>query len=291
MRGTTPTVDGRLPSERLAALGLGPQPGWVPDQPTTDPPSAPPQEAPRRPDRPAVAPDVGEALRAAFVSRLPLWAAERVERASPSSIVTVLLTVVAVVVIGAVYLHRQTSAAPPSYSSSTYSHSPSTAGAAPSDVGAGDPAAATTATTQSIVVDVGGRVRKPGLVTLPLGARIADAIDAAGGPLHPRELDRIDLAQRVSDGQLLLIGVKPTAGQSGAAAADGSGMGGGSAPVSLSTATADQLETLPGVGPVTAQKIIDWRTAHGGFTSVSQLQQVSGIGPAHFAEISPLVTP
>jgi competence protein ComEA len=147
--------------------------------------------------------------------------------------------------------------------------------------------AATDAT--SIVVDVGGRVRKPGLVTLPAGARVADAIDAAGGPLHPRELDRIDLAQRVADGQLLLVGVAPATADPNAAT--GSSTSGPTGPISLSAASIDVLETLPGVGPVTAQKIIDWRSAHGGFSSVEQLQQVPGIGPAHYAEISPLVTP
>ena len=139
----------------------------------------------------------------------------------------------------------------------------------------------------SIVVDVGGRVRKPGLVTLPQGARVADAIDAAGGPVHRRELVRVDLAARVSDGQLLLVGV----GSVPAGGADGSAPSASPSPVPLNSASLDELETLPGVGPVTAQKIIDWRTAHGGFTSVEQLQQVSGIGPARYAELSPLVTP
>ncbi len=151
------------------------------------------------------------------------------------------------------------------------------------------PAPVTGGDATSIVVDVGGRVRKPGLVTLPAGARVADAIAAAGGPLHHREIATLDLAARVSDGQLLLIGVK--AAPPGGSDAGGDASGTSPAPVGLNSATMEELETLPGVGPVTAQKIIDWRTAHNGFTSVIQLQQVSGIGPARYAELAPLVTP
>jgi competence protein ComEA len=133
-----------------------------------------------------------------------------------------------------------------------------------------------------IVVDVGGRVRRPGLVTLPLGARVADALRAAGGAIRRTDLLTLNLAARVSDGQLLLVGVPATVGAPGAAAADG--------PVSLNTATVQQLDALPGVGPVLAQHIVDWREAHGGFTSVSQLQQVSGIGARKYDELKSLVT-
>jgi competence protein ComEA len=133
----------------------------------------------------------------------------------------------------------------------------------------------------SIVVDVAGKVRHSGLVTLPVGARVADAIKAAGGAVRQRDLDEVDLAQRVTDGELLTVGPRHGRHASGAS----------SKLVDLSTASMTKLETLPGVGPVTAQKIVDWRTAHGGFTSVSELQQVSGIGPAHYAELSPLVAP
>jgi competence protein ComEA len=259
----------------------------VPEQPTT--PLAPAALGPaaQPPAAPAV-PAVGEAMRASIATRLPTWAADRIEQTTASSVVTVLLAVVCVVVIAAVYLHRHAGPAPPpSYSSAAFGDAPGSAATGETGTGA---ATAAASDVQSIVVDVGGRVRKPGLVTLPLGARVADAIAAAGGPLRQRELNRIDLAERVTDGQLLLIGVSLTDGVP-AGEADGTGLGPSSAPVSLSAATLDQLETLPGVGPVTAQKILDWRSAHGGFTSVSQLQQVPGIGPAHYAAISPLVTP
>lgn len=182
-----------------------------------------------------------------------------------------LIAVALAVVLAVTKLHGHGQPAYPTYTSRSYGGG-ATAAASSNPVADGS----------SIVVDVAGRVRHPGLVTLPVGAREADAIRAAGGALHRRDLVGVDLAARVVDGQLLMVGPA----RSGAAA-------GGSAagPVSLSTASIEQLETLPGVGPVTAQKIIDWRTAHGGFTSVSQLQQVAGIGPARYAELSPLVSP
>jgi competence protein ComEA len=138
-------------------------------------------------------------------------------------------------------------------------------------------------TPPSVVVDVGGRVRRPGLVTLPLGARVADALRAAGGALRPRDLTSLDLAAKVADGQLLLVGVP-------GAAVPSSGDGAPSGPVDLNSATAEQLEALPGIGPVLAQHIVDWRTAHGGFRSVDQLNDVSGIGDSTFADLAPLVT-
>lgn len=161
--------------------------------------------------------------------------------------------------------------------------------------GAGSAAAATppvaapaplpTASVAGIVVDVGGRVRHPGLVTLPPGSRVADAIAAAGGALRQRDLLTVNLAARVTDGQLLLIGVPGAGGSSGAP----SGASGGG-PVDLNSATVEQLDALPGVGPVLAQRIVDWRTQHGGFRSVDDLQQVSGIGDSKFADLKPLVT-
>lgn len=142
----------------------------------------------------------------------------------------------------------------------------------------------TVATATGIVVDVGGRVRHPGLVTLPAGARVADAIAAAGGALRPADLERIDLAAHVTDGQLLLIGVPgSTPGAVGGAVA-------GSGPVDLNTATVEQLDALPGVGPVLAQRIVAWREAHGGFRSVDDLRQVPGIGARKFSDLKSLVS-
>src|SRR4051794_3002215 len=121
-------------------------------------------------------------------------------------------------------------------------------------------------TPPSIVVDVGGRVRRPGLVTVPVGSRVADALRAAGGALRPRDLLTLNLAAKVADGQLLLVGV-PASGVAGAGApgTTGGASTGPAGPVDLNSATAEQLDTLPGIGPILAQHILDWRTAHGGF--------------------------
>jgi competence protein ComEA len=264
---------------RLDALRLRPPAGgWVPDAVVVEP-------ADPRPDTVSAAvvpvPTIGGLARAWAMDRSPVWAHGAIERGRLGALMIGLGVVVVAIAVGVVLLHHRSASG-----SSSYDFSDSTVASPAASAAASDGA-----TVTSIVVDVGGRVRKPGLVTLPAGARVADAIAAAGGPLHHKELDRLDLAARVSDGELLLVGVQgaPAAGASDGGT-DSSGTG-PPAPVSLSTATIEELETLPGVGPVTAQKIIDWRTAHNGFTSVIQLQQVSGIGPARYAELSPLVTP
>jgi competence protein ComEA len=156
--------------------------------------------------------------------------------------------------------------------------------AVPSDPPPSVPVAAPSAA--SLVVDVGGRVRHPGLVTLPTGSRVADAIAAAGGALRPADLATVNLAARVTDGELLLVGVPGAAAGTSASGA----AGGGSAPVDLNSATVEQLDALPGVGPVLAQRIVDWRQQHGGFHRLDDLEQVPGIGARKFADLKPLVT-
>jgi competence protein ComEA len=140
-----------------------------------------------------------------------------------------------------------------------------------------------------LLVDVAGAVRRPGLVRLPKGARVFDAVARAGGLTAHAERDSVNLAAPVSDGQQVLV---PARGSPGSGAPGGAGAGGAaSGPVSLSSATAEQLDTLPGIGPVTAQKIIDYRAQHGSFTSVDGLDAISGIGPARIAELQGLVVP
>jgi competence protein ComEA len=279
-------ADPAVARERLESMGLrAPVAGWVPVPPDPgegiDPVSPPPASAAPPPlisDR--ATPVVGELLRSWAMDRAPLWAHGGIERFGRRGLLSCVVALGALVLAVALLAHHRAANA------DNASYGP--AGSVSAAPEAGPSSTGPDPDSPSIVVDVGGRVRKPGLVTLPAGARVADAIAAAGGPLHHKELATIDLAGRVSDGQLLLVGVTASPDADPAGGTDGSSP---AAPVGLNAATLDQLETLPGVGPVTAQKIIDWRTAHGGFTNVIQLQQVSGIGPARYAELSPLVTP
>jgi competence protein ComEA len=150
-------------------------------------------------------------------------------------------------------------------------------------------AASSPSPAATIVVAVSGLVRRPGLVRLPAGARVADAIAAAGGALPGTDLSLVNLARRLTDGELVVIGI-PGVPDGGAPPGPGGAGGTASGPVNLNTATAEQLQALPGVGPVLAQRIIEFRTQHGGFRSVSELRQVSGLGDAKFAELKDLVT-
>jgi competence protein ComEA len=139
-----------------------------------------------------------------------------------------------------------------------------------------------------VVVDVGGKVRHPGLVKLAAGARVADALAAAGGVLPGTSTDGMSLARKLVDGEQLLVGEPSTAVEPGATTSSGS-VGGAGGIVDLNTATVADLDALPGIGPVLAQRILDWRSQHGSFTSVDQLHEVSGVGDAKFADLSPLV--
>jgi competence protein ComEA len=141
-------------------------------------------------------------------------------------------------------------------------------------------------TDRRLVVDVVGAVRRPGLVRLPEGARVADAVAAAGGLARRAGRSGVNFAAPVADGQQVVVPVR--------GAAPGAAGGGGAAtsgPVSLSSATAEQLDTLPGVGPVTAQKIVAYRQQHGAFHSVEELDAIPGIGPARLGELQGLVVP
>jgi competence protein ComEA len=141
---------------------------------------------------------------------------------------------------------------------------------------------------RSIVVDVVGAIRRPGLYHLAPGARVADAVARAGGLTRQAERSAVNLAAPVSDGQQVLVAAHGSAG--GGAAGVGAGAA-ASGPVSLSTATPEQLDALPGIGPVTAQKIVAFRQEHGPFTSVEGLDAIPGIGPARIAELDGLVVP
>jgi competence protein ComEA len=148
---------------------------------------------------------------------------------------------------------------------------------------------ATPAPAARVYVDVVGAVRRPGLYRLREGARIADAVARAGGPTRRADTALINLAAPVADGVQIVVPVRGAAGLAGASPAAAGAPAG--AKVSLSSATVEQLDTLPGIGPVTAQKIVDWRTAHGPFRSVDALDDVPGIGPTRIDQLRDLVTP
>jgi competence protein ComEA len=151
------------------------------------------------------------------------------------------------------------------------------------------PARAKPAAAKLVVVDVAGAVRHAGLYRLRSGSRIDDAIAAAGGPTAKAQLDSVNLAAPVADGEQVVV---PGRGAAGAVAASSPAAGSSpSAPLDLNSATLEQLEGLPGIGPVTAQKILDYRQAHGAFHSIGELEGVPGIGPAHMAQLKGLVIP
>ncbi|HWS39183.1 MAG TPA: helix-hairpin-helix domain-containing protein [Actinoplanes sp.] len=139
-----------------------------------------------------------------------------------------------------------------------------------------------------VVVAVGGKVRRPGLVRLSPGARVADALEAAGGARSGVDVTTLNLARRVIDGELIMVGVTPSPGTV-TGPATGSEPGSGSL-VNLNTATLADLDGLPGVGPVLAQRILDARDAQGGFRAVSDLRKVSGIGDSRYEQLKDLVT-
>ena len=221
--------------------------------------------------------------------RLPLWGQRLAERWAPDGLraarvdpgrrgavaLTVAMLAAALVVSILVWRGRpRVEPMPP----------PITA-AAPTASGAAVPSVVAT----PLVVAVTGRVRRPGVVTVPAGARVIDALRAAGGPLPGADLALLNLARKLTDGELVVVGVPGAvdpAGQPAAGAGSGRGAPG---PIDLNTATLAQLDTLPGVGPVLAQRILDWRTEHGRFANVDQLADVAGIGESRLSQLRDLV--
>jgi competence protein ComEA len=137
-------------------------------------------------------------------------------------------------------------------------------------------------------VHVVGAVRRPGLYRLRDGSRVADAVARAGGLTRAAQVELVNLAARIADGEQIVV---PRRGSGTAAGAPGTSGAVASGPVHLNSATLEQLDALPGVGPVTAQKIIDYRQTHGAFGSIDELDAVPGIGPARLAQLRGLVVP
>jgi competence protein ComEA len=227
--------------------------------------------------------------------RMPLWLQARcgLERKSVVAL-SVLLVVAAVLAAQHFWAGRtQPVSAPEVVRSAPYEEEDGRQEAAP---GASAGASAPTG-GPVIVVDVGGKVRSPGIQQLPAGARVADALRAAGGVRPGVSIEGLNRARLLADGEQVVVGgpasVAPAAGAVPGAAGTGGVASGAvpAAPVSLNAATAEQLDTLPGVGPVLAQHIIDYRTRHGGFRSVDELREVNGIGDRRFADLRNLVRP
>jgi competence protein ComEA len=213
---------------------------------------------------------------------------------TPQQITVLALAVAAVVALAAWWVIRAVPHAEPVQLAqqrivpSEVSVSSPTTVPAQSDAQPTPPATVATSAGTLVVVDVAGKVRKPGIVELPTGSRVVDALDAAGGAKRGVDTSALNLARLLVDGEQIVVGVDtpampppraPSAGATGSAIT----------PINLNTATMEQLDTLPGIGPVTAQAILDWRSENGAFTSVDELLEVSGIGDATLADIEAYV--
>ncbi|MCA6091449.1 ComEA family DNA-binding protein [Streptomyces sp. SCA3-4] len=261
----------------------------------------------------------------AMRERMPLWVQLRCG-IEPKTLAALALVLVAAVVLAGYHFwagRPQTVRAPvregPAAMAPAADRSAAARAAPPPGTGEGpapapDATAAASAGVRGVVVDVAGKVLHPGIQQLPPGSRVADALAAAGGVRPGVDTAGLNRARVLSDGEQILVGVAgsggpgATVGGPGAPGGNGSPGGNGGAgrdsgpgaagagkapggPVSLNSATLEQLDALPGVGPVLAQHILDYRTRHGGFRSVADLRKVNGIGARRFTDLKPLVQP
>ncbi|MFD9007565.1 helix-hairpin-helix domain-containing protein [Streptomyces sp. NPDC059552] len=306
--GRSRLSDSRLRHRRTARRGRRvphPEPGAVRRRAEallggSSPPAAlphAPAEAPTRADPEVLAPapaaegaglSPGAARGLAVRERLPLWLQDRCE-VRPRTVAAVAVVLVAAVgFAGQQYwwARPQTVTAPAVVTPGAVPAASAASAGAPAGVGSPGGAA-------RIVVDISGKVRDPGVRRLPAGSRVEDALDAAGGVRPGTDTTGLNRARVLVDGEQVVVGAPappPVAG-AGGGPGPGAGPGPGPGPLSLGSATVAQLDGLPGVGPVLAQHIVDFRTARGGFRSVEELRQVDGIGERRFADLRTLVRP
>ncbi|GGX70686.1 hypothetical protein GCM10010324_14760 [Streptomyces hiroshimensis] len=240
----------------------------------------------------------GAGWRLALRERLPLWVQLRcgIEPRALAALAVVLVAACAFAAYHFVAGRPQTVRVPAREAPAA------AAGAFPSSPAPAVPSAART-TGGAVVVDVAGKVRRPGVLRLPPGSRVADALAAAGGARPGADTTGINRARVLVDGEQIVVGAPgatgapggpgsaAASGASGASAAAGGPPAPPGGPLSLNSATAEQLDALPGVGPVLARHILDYRTQHGGFRSVEELRRVNGIGSRRFTDLRPLVQP
>ncbi|MFF4437096.1 helix-hairpin-helix domain-containing protein [Streptomyces sp. NPDC001621] len=283
--GTTPWVTGG------PAPGSGPlRTSAAPVQPTSPEPEAVDTAALLEPDVALTPLSRRERARTALRERMPLWLQTRcgVERRGVVAL-TLVLTAAAGFAVQHFWTGRTQSVSAPQVVRAEAPFAREHPAAKGSEV-----VAASAAPGGRIVVDVSGKVREPGIHRLPAGSRVADALRAAGGVRPGARTEGLNRARFLVDGEQIVVGTPGGAPAPAAlpAGATSGGVGAGpAAPVSLNTATADQLDTLPGVGPVLAQHILAYRTEHGGFRSVDELREVNGIGDRRFSDLRNLVRP
>lgn len=197
---------------------------------------------------------------------------------SPRSTVVIWIVAAALAVIAGVRLLGGDSAAPAVRIDDA-------ATASPNRTGSSSPAAG----ESELYVHVAGAVRRPGLIRVPSGTRVATALERAGGPTPRADLTLVNLAARVQDGQQIVVPVVGAAGGGGAVASGAVAVPG--AKIHLSTATAEQLDEVDGIGPTLAERIVEYRDAHGGFRSVEELAEVEGIGEKRLATLREALQP